>query len=139
LLAEVQPSLGIVRRLAPAFGGERSHIVDPPGRCSAPFARLAALEPALARPQQKWAYDEGADLGLLAAAYGFGLARNHPYRDGNKRVAFLAMATFLGLNGFDMEAPEAEVVTLMVGVAAGHVTERQLADWLRRHLVPLRD
>jgi death on curing protein len=97
----------------------------------------AALESALARPTQKWAYEAEADLALLAAAYGFGLARNHPYRDGNKRVAFLAMATFLGLNGFEIEAPEAEVVAVMVGVAAGHLTERQLADWLRVHLVPL--
>jgi death-on-curing protein len=97
----------------------------------------AALEAALARPKQKWAYEAEADLALLAAAYGFGLARNHPYRDGNKRVAFLAMATFLGLNGFEIEAPEAEVVAVMVGVAAGHLTERQLADWLRVHLVPL--
>jgi death on curing protein len=97
----------------------------------------AALESALARPKQKWAYEAEADLALLAAAYGFGLARNHPYRDGNKRVAFLAMATFLGLNGFEIEAPEAEVVAVMVGVAAGHLTERQLADWLRVHLVPL--
>jgi death on curing protein len=99
----------------------------------------AALESALARPRQKWAYEAAADLVLLAAAYGFGLARNHPYRDGNKRVAFLAMATFLGLNGFDIEAPEPEVVTVMVGVAAGHLTEHQLAEWLRSHLVPLRD
>jgi death-on-curing protein len=97
----------------------------------------AALESALARPKQKWADEAEADLALLAAAYGFGLARNHPYRDGNKRVAFLAMATFLGLNGFEIEAPEAEVVAVMVGVAAGHLTERQLADWLRVHLVPL--
>ncbi len=79
------------------------------------------------------------DLALLAAAYGFGLATNHPYRDGNKRAAFLAMAIFLGLNGYEIEAPEAEVVTVMVGVAAGLIKERQLAEWVRAHLVPLRD
>src|SRR5436309_4901048 len=67
-----------------------------------------ALESALARPRQKWAYDEDADLALLAAAYGFGIASNHPYRDGNKRVAFLAMAVFLGLNGYEIEATETE-------------------------------
>lgn len=99
----------------------------------------AALESALARPKQKWTYDDEADLPLLAAAYGFGLATNHPFRDGNKRTAFLAMAIFLGLNGLELEAPEAEVVTVMVGVAAGQLKERQLADWVRAHLVPLRD
>jgi death-on-curing protein len=98
-----------------------------------------ALESALARPKQKWAYDAQADLALLAAAYGFGLATNHPYRDGNKRTAFLAMAVFLGLNGFEIDAPEAEVVAVMVGVAAGQLKERQLADWVRAHLVPLHD
>jgi len=98
-----------------------------------------ALESALARPRKKWAYDAEADLALLAAAYGFGIARSHPYRDGNKRAAFLAMAIFLGLNGFDIEAPEAEVVAVMVKVAAGQLSERQLAEWVRTHLVPLRD
>lgn len=99
----------------------------------------AALESALARPRQKWAYEADADLALLAAAYGYGLARSHPYRDGNKRVAFLAMATFLGMNGYEIEAPETEVVTVMVGVAAGHLTEPQLAEWVRAHLLRLRD
>lgn len=99
----------------------------------------AALESALARPKQKWAYDDDADLALLAAAYGFGLATNHPFRDGNKRTAFLAMAIFLGLNGLELEAPEAEVVTVIVSVAAGQLKERQLADWVRAHLVSLRD
>lgn len=98
----------------------------------------ATLESALARPRQKWAYDDEADLALLATAYGFGLATNHPFRDGNKRTAFLAMAIFLGLNGLELEAPEAEVVAVMVGVAAGQLKERQLADWVRAHLVPLR-
>lgn len=96
----------------------------------------AALESALARPR---GYDEEADLPLLAAAYGFGLATNHPFRDGNKRTAFLAMAIFLGLNGLELEAPEAEVVAMMVGVAAGRLTERQLAGWVRGHLVRVRD
>jgi death-on-curing protein len=96
-----------------------------------------ALESALARPRQKWSYGEHADLALLAAAYGFGIAANHPYRDGNKRAAFLAMAVFLGLNGYEIEAPEAEVVTIMTALAAGERTEGQLADWLREHLTPL--
>src|SRR3972149_5756002 len=64
-----------------------------------------ALESALARPRNKWAYDPESDLATLAAAHGYGLATNHPYRDGNKRIAFLTMVIFLGLNGRDLEAP----------------------------------
>jgi death on curing protein len=95
-----------------------------------------ALESALARPRQKWTYDPGVDLALLAAAYSFGIASNHPYRDGNKRVAFLAMAVFLGLNGYDIEATEAEVVTTFMALAAGQLNESQLAEWVREHLLP---
>jgi death-on-curing protein len=93
-----------------------------------------ALESALARPRQRWHYDRSSDLAILAAAYGFGLARNHPYRDGNKRVAFLAVYVFLGLNGFEIEAAEDDVVELMLKVAAGHCSEEQLAEWVRQHM-----
>ena len=75
------------------------------------------LESALARPRQRFAYYATADLATLAAVYGFGLARNHPYSDGNKRVAFVTMAVFLGLNGLKFTAAEAEVVTTMVALA----------------------
>jgi death-on-curing protein len=95
-----------------------------------------ALESALARPQQKHAYDPEIDLAGLAAAYGFGLARNHPYRDGNKRIAFLALVTFLGVNGKDFDASEAEVVATMLALADGSLTEAQLARWVRSHLRP---
>lgn len=95
-----------------------------------------ALESALARPRHRWAYTRKTDLATLAASYGFGLARNHPYRDGNKRIAFLVMVVFLGLNGRDIEAPEAEVVTIMLKLAAGELSEAALADWLRDHLTP---
>jgi death on curing protein len=91
------------------------------------------LESALARPQQKWHYEEGADLQGLAAAYAFGIVRNHPYRDGNKRMGFLAMVTFLGINAYTFEASDAEVVTTFVALAAGEVSEEQLADWIRTH------
>jgi death-on-curing protein len=91
------------------------------------------LESALARPQQKWHYATQSDIATLAAAYGFGLVKNHPYRDGNKRIAFLAMVTFLGMNGRDLEASDADVVTEMLALAAGRVSEEELADWLRRH------
>lgn len=95
----------------------------------------SALESALARPRHRWVYGRKVDLAGLAAAYGFALARNHPYRDGNKRVAFLAMYVLLGLNGFDLDAPEPSVVTLMLRLAAGELSEAVLAKWLRSHAV----
>jgi death-on-curing protein len=91
------------------------------------------LESALARPQQKWHYARDTDLPQLAAAYAFGLVRNHPYRDGNKRIGFLAMVAFLGMNGLDLTATDAEVVAEILAVADGSVSEEALADWTRRH------
>jgi death on curing protein len=93
------------------------------------------LEVALARPQQRWHYEPQTDVAALAAAYGWGLVTSHPYRDGNKRTAFLAIVIFLGLNGFDLEASQEEVVTRMLAAAAGQLTEGQLAEWVRTHLV----
>lgn len=98
-----------------------------------------ALELALARPRDKWAYEPDADLPTLAAAYGFGLARNHAFNDGNKRIAFAAMYTFLGLNGLEIEAPEPAVVHVMIDVASGTCSEVQLAVWLREHTVTFND
>lgn len=95
-----------------------------------------ALESALARARNKWAYESITDPALLAAAYGYGLATSHPYRDGNKRIAFLAMVIFLGLNGWDLDAPEPEVVSTMLTVASGQLPESELAEWLRKHRVP---
>lgn len=97
----------------------------------------STLDAALARAQQRWHYEPRSDLANLAAAYGWGLVTSHPYRDGNKRTAFLAMAIFVGLNGHEIEAPQEEVVTTMFAAAAGHLTETQLADWVRAHLVRL--
>ena len=91
------------------------------------------LESALARPQQTWHYGAVTDLPKLAAAYAFGLVRNHPYRDGNKRIGFLAMVTFLGINDHTFEATDAEVVAEFVALAAGHTSEDELADWIRDH------
>jgi death on curing protein len=91
------------------------------------------LESALARPQQKWHYDTDVDLPTLATAYAFGLVRNHAYHDGNKRIGFLAMVTFLGLNGLEFESADAEVVTEFVALAAGRVSELELADWINSH------
>jgi death-on-curing protein len=96
------------------------------------------LKSALTRPQQKWHYGEEADIPVLAAAYAFGLVRNHPYRDGNKRIGFLAMVTFLGINGYAFDATDAGVVTQFVALAAGNVSEDRLADWIRNHSRQLR-
>lgn len=91
------------------------------------------LETALARPQQKWHYADHTDVPMLAAAYAFGLVRNHPYRDGNKHIGFLAMATFLGINGHDLTATDVEVVAEISALAEGGISEGALADWIRRH------
>ncbi len=92
-----------------------------------------ALESALARPQQKWHYGKSTTFPELAAAYAFGLVRNHRYRDGNKRIGLIAMATFLGINGYAFEASDADVVTTFIALAAGDVSETQLADWIDKH------
>lgn len=91
------------------------------------------LESALSRPRQKWHHSNRTDVPMLAAAYAFGLVRNHPYRDGNKRIGFLAMVTFLGVNGHDFTATEADVVAEILALADGSVSEQALADWIRQH------
>lgn len=97
-----------------------------------------ALEAALARPQQKHHYEPDSDLATLAAAYAFGLARARPFNDGNKRTAFLTAMIFLGLNGKDLDATEAEVVQMVTALAAGSLSEASLAEWLRPRLVRLK-
>jgi len=94
------------------------------------------LESALERPRNRFHYDPKADLPSLAAAYGFGISSNHPFVDGNKRVAFQAMYLFLGLNGFRIDAPEEEVVALILSLASGDLDEPALAGWLRHHVSP---
>ena len=88
------------------------------------------LESALARPQQAWSYEQASDVPSLAARYAFGLVKNHPYRDGNQRIGFLALVTFLGMNGYDFAASDADVVTTVVALADGRVSEAQLAAWI---------
>ena len=95
-----------------------------------------ALESALARARNKWHHDTGTDIAALAAAYAFGLVTSHPFHDGNKRVGFLAMVVFLGLNGYDFVAPETEVVTMMVASADRRASEAELAEWVRARIVP---
>lgn len=87
---------------------------------------LSALE----RPLNKWSY-EGADLAALAAAYAFGLAKNHPFIDGNKRTALLALYTFLYINDVDFIVPEPEAAAAILALAAGEVDEEGLTRWIR--------
>lgn len=95
----------------------------------------SALESALARPKNKWVYSDERDVAALAAAYGFALVTSHPYRDGNKRIGFLAMATFLGINGYELTATDEDVVGEMLALAAGRISEEELARWIRDRLI----
>lgn len=97
---------------------------------------VGLLQSALARPQQLLAYGASPDLFDLAAASAFGLARNHPFLDGNKRMALLSIRTFLFLNGFHFVPDQVETVTTLEGVAAGSVGEQAFAAWIRRNSSP---
>jgi death-on-curing protein len=90
----------------------------------------ALLASALDRPRNKWAYEQ-AELPELAAAYGFRIAGNHPFVDGNKRTALLALYTFLGVNDIDFIVPEAEATAMILSLADGEVSEQSLARWIR--------
>lgn len=90
---------------------------------------------ALARPENLAAYGE-PDVADLAAAYGFGIARNHAFIDGNKRTAFVAVELFLEINGFQLIADDAACVLTMLAVAAGTLDEAAFADWIRQHARP---
>ncbi|MGH8398053.1 MAG: type II toxin-antitoxin system death-on-curing family toxin [Gammaproteobacteria bacterium] len=93
------------------------------------------LESALARPQQLYAYgDPAPDLAQLAATLAFGLARNHPFVDGNKRTAYVAYRTFLALNGTDLEATDEDKYLTMLALAEGKLSEKEFAAWLGTHL-----
>lgn len=92
------------------------------------------LESAMARPMNVAAYGE-PDAAELAAAYAFGIARNHPFVDGNKRTAAVVCETFLALNGWRLDASDAELVVTFLALAAGELTEEDLTDWLRERLV----
>jgi death on curing protein len=92
------------------------------------------LASALARPHNLEAYAEDVDAAALAAAYAFGIARNHPFLDGNKRTAFVVMELFLNLNGCVLNADDAECISTMLTLAAGQLDQEALAAWLRRNL-----
>ena len=93
------------------------------------------LDSALARPLNLSLYED-PDVARLAAAYGVGLAKNHAFVDGNKRVAFLAVGLFLAINGYRLQAGQAEATVVMLDVAAGLIDEAAFADWIRSHSVP---
>lgn len=97
---------------------------------------LALLESALARPHNLVAYGN-PDIADLAASYAYGIARNHPFVDGNKRTAFVVGETFMLLNGYQLTAIDVECVLTFLALAAGDMTEEALADWYRQNSASL--
>lgn len=94
------------------------------------------LVSALARPQQLWHHGQQPPfIAALAAAYAYGIARNHPFADGNKRCPLVAMETFLNLNGWELNASNAECVHLFMALAAGDIDEAGFASWLSERLI----
>ena len=96
------------------------------------------LEAAIARPRNKYHYENGADLADLAAAYAFAIVKtSHPFLDGNKRTGFMAAYTFLGMNGYDFNVPAPDVAGTIFRLAAGRLSEEELAAWFRANMKPL--
>jgi len=116
--------LAIHRRQISEHGGE-------PG-----VRDIGLLRSAPARLQNISAYSEGADIASLTAAYAFGIAKNHPFIDGNKRTALVAMRTFLLLNGFDLKALQQEKYLAFMSLAAEELSEDELSEWIRKRLCP---
>ena len=114
--------LAIHRRQIAEHGGE------------AGLRDLGLLESALSRPRNIIAYAEKADTAALAAAYAFGIAKNHPFLDGNKRTALVVMRTFLILNGADIDASQQDKYQTILALADGRLTEPDLAEWIRSKL-----
>jgi death-on-curing protein len=96
----------------------------------------AALESALGRPLNHFAYAGTSDLSALAAAYAVGISRNHPFVDGNKRAAFIALGLFLAMNGLRLVADQVAATRVMLAVAAGGFAEDELTAWVREHSRP---
>mgnify|MGYP001547602963 FL=1 len=94
---------------------------------------IGLFESALARPQNLAAYEK-PDVAMLAASYAFGLAKNHPFADGNKRIALIALEYFLELNGYALAADDAHCVLAILALAAGDFDEKALALWIRKHM-----
>jgi len=94
----------------------------------------ALLESALARPVKQWAYGKVRDLAALASAYAFGIARNHPFVDGNKRTAWVFARLFLALNGIALRFAPEDAIRAMLALAAGELSEEELGEWFRERV-----
>ncbi len=92
------------------------------------------LEPALVRAKNLYAYEGETELCRLAAAYAFGIAKNNPFVDGNKRAALIAAGMFLRINGIRLKADKAEAVLVVLDLASGELGEREFAEWLKRNI-----
>jgi len=92
------------------------------------------LESALARARNRFLYEEISDVAALAAAYATGIARNHPFIDGNKRVAFLTIGLFLAKNGFEFDADKVNATEVILQLAAGAMKEQELTAWIGQHM-----
>lgn len=99
---------------------------------------FGALKSALDRPKNKFTYAQ-ADIFELAAAYGYGIASNHPFSDGNKRTAYVVSLLFLALNGLKVEASQDDKYLTLLNLAAGQLSETQLATWFETHCRPIKD
>jgi death-on-curing protein len=95
---------------------------------------VGLFESALSRPVNHLLYKPDCDLAELAAAYAFGLAKNHPFIDGNKRTAFLALGLFVALNGWRLETTQVDAIDTMLSLATGRIDEIALADWVRNKI-----
>ena len=95
---------------------------------------IKLLQSALARPQNLLSYGD-PDIFELASSYGYGIARNHPFNDGNKRTAFVVTELFLVLNGYDLIADDTSCVLTMLKVASGDISEEEFAAWIRAHVM----
>lgn len=93
------------------------------------------LDSALDRPLNRLAYEPHSTLAQLAASYGFGIARNHPFVDGNKRAAFLAVGVFLAINGMNFRPQQDDATQTILSLAAGNLSEAELAEWIEANLL----
>jgi death-on-curing protein len=96
------------------------------------------LEAALARPRNVYAYQPDSTIPVLAASYAYGLAKNHPFVDGNKRAAFLTIGLFLAMNGYRLKADQVDAIRTMLALASGDLSEERLAAWIARDTMPVK-
>ncbi len=92
------------------------------------------FESAFMRPQNLALYNDKADISDLAASYAYGLAKNHPFVDGNKRAAFLSVGMFLGINGYRLTATTVDSIQAVLGLASGEISEEAFAAWIRTNI-----